>query len=109
MTINKANKKHDSYICSLADELVKDTRIKDVYTNVVYELGECDIWIVYNAPLEEYIEVKCNDTVKGYKKALDQLTRWCDYMQRMDKNKAYDGRYWTPTYQRLVIKDGKRV
>lgn len=83
----------------------------DTFKNLNYGLyqggniGEVDVWQVYETYEVSY-EIKSTDSTKQRKKALDQLLRWSKYMKKREHHKNYYGVYFTPTYVKIMCKNG---
>lgn len=90
--------KHQKLVDILNRELSKKHYITWLEKNVEYARGECDVLAVQNGRLV-YYEVKSNHSLKGFKKAYNQIQRWLKF-----SGENY-GVYYTPQYMKLIRRD----
>jgi len=111
----RMQQRHNQICKNLATELKDRGWYDDVYTNIDYDLGECDVLAVSNSR-KVYFEIKVNHTIKGYNKSKHQLLRYTSsryYRSRplrdgTFKGKKFDGKdfygvYHTPTQPLEII------
>ena len=102
--------KHNKLCRTLEERCNKRNNI-DSFINIEYGnrkknvIGEVDVWQIYDK-YEVYFEVKCRNHYKNEHKALQQTIRWSKHMKQTEPNKDYYGVYYTPTYVKILCKNG---
>ena len=122
MTVKKKLNKSQNmqeYHNQLCEDLAKTIRGRGwydkVYTNIDYDLGECDVLAISDTRAV-YFEVKINHSLKGYNKSKHQLLRYTSsryYKSVPIRNREFDpkkfegkdfyGIYYTPTQPLEII------
>ena len=97
--------KHHNLCKTLEQRLKGKQYVTETFLELEYSKGECDVLSLQNQRFV-YYEVKSNHSSKAYEKAKKQLIRWSKYWHKSTKKDCY-GVYYTPTYMKIVAKNGE--
>ena len=95
--------KHKNLVDTIYQELKQKPYVDELFKNLCYKKGECDILYKNKEGNWRYVEVKSNHTYHGWNKAKEQIERFCDFFAEHYTERRCRGVYYSPQegYKRL--------